>query len=152
MNVPGLKEVKQDVKRIKERAAMYTIFNIPDINPVIYQVIKNGGIDQKGELIINYNEEELREIFSKCIQNVKEGNPCYIVYDFVFHDKGLWRNSFCFISYIPDTLNIRKKVVYSTNALSVIEALDVPLHISFTKIEELTYDGVKDKCSKYKSK
>ncbi|KAK6090679.1 hypothetical protein P3W45_000402 [Vairimorpha bombi] len=152
MNVPGLDDVKQEVKRLRERAAMYTIFHIPDINPVVYKVVKNGGTDSKGELTINYSEKELRDIFSKCIENIKEDHPCYIVYDFVFYDKDLWRNTFCFISYIPDTLNIRKKVVYSTNALSVIEALDIPLHVSFTRIEELTYDEVKDRCSKFRSK
>ncbi|EEQ82658.1 hypothetical protein NCER_100589 [Vairimorpha ceranae BRL01] len=152
MNVSGLDDVKMEVQKLRERYGMYTVFHIPNLDPVTYKVVKKDGKDMKSELKTNYDERTLRKIFLKCVEDVREDFPCYIVYDFVFYDKDLWRNTFCFISYIPDTLNIKKKVVYSTNALRLIEALDIPLHISFTKMDELTYDEVKERCSKFRSK
>lgn len=150
--VPGLEDVREEVKKLRERSAMYSVIKICNSDPVEYSVVKNGGINLKGEIKMNYNEQELIDIFNACIQDIKDDEPCYILYDFVFFDKGLWKNAFCMISFIPEKLHIHKKVVYSTNALRVIDDLGIPLHVSFTNKKEITYDEVKNKCSRFRSK
>ncbi|WUR04193.1 putative ADF actin-binding protein [Vairimorpha necatrix] len=150
MNVPGFTDVEREVESLRKRSNMYTVFNIPNLDPVTYKVIKNGGLDYKGELTINYQENILKEIFEECMEIVKANSPCYIIYDFVFYDKDLWKNTFCLISYIPDSLKIKEKVAYSTNALTLIKDMRIPLHISCTKKEELTFNEVKERCSKFR--
>lgn len=150
--VPGLEDVRDEVKKLKDRSAMYSVIKIVNIDPVTYSVVKNGGINMKGITKADYNEKELKNIFRACIDEIKDDEPCYILYDFVFFDKNLWRDAFCLISFIPENLNIFKKVAYSTNALRVINDLGIPLHISFTVKKDITYEEVKNKCSKFRSK
>lgn len=150
MHIPGLDDVENEVHRLKKRFFEFLIFNISNMDPVEYQIKTTGGKNYTGELIINYNEKDLIETFNRCKENVEQGVPCFIVYDFVFFEKGLWKTSLCLISFIPDTLNIRKKVVYSTNALNLKGLLEIPLHISINNVEDLNYSNIRDKCNKYK--
>ncbi|EOB15497.1 actin-binding protein of the ADF family, partial [Nosema bombycis CQ1] len=116
---------REEVKKLKDRSAMYSVIKIVNIDPVTYSVVKNGGINMKGIIKCDYDEDVLKKIFSACIDEIKEDEPCYILYDFVFFDKGLWKNAFCMISFIPESLHIFKKVAYSTNALRVIDEVGI---------------------------
>ncbi|EQB60207.1 cofilin-like protein [Vairimorpha apis BRL 01] len=150
MNIPGLDDLENEVQRLKKRYFEFLIFNISNLDPIEYHIKKTGGKNYNGELIINYNEKKLIETFNICRENVEQDVPCFIVYDFVFYEKGLWKTSLCLISFIPDNLNIKNKVVYSTNALNLKRLLEIPLLISVNNVDDLTYENIKDRCNKYK--
>lgn len=136
-----------EVEKVRVKDLLYLIFGFDEKGCKLE--IKNVCINpSKHDKFMVKKEEQLREQFDRFKKLITEIECCYAVFDFEANlEGGSPRSVLFFVICIPDSLNVKKKFLYSSNVKKIREHLKVfvkPVQINHP--EDLTYEGLKSLC------
>ncbi|RVD92048.1 adf actin-binding protein [Tubulinosema ratisbonensis] len=140
LSAKGFVECQEETNKVKSRRNLYYIFTITPLKPLTYKTIKikENTVQKSARDTIEKNEAI--QSFSELKSSIKEGDPCFIVYDFPFfsEDKFLG-NVLCLFSYIPDNIPVLSRVAFSTSSLDLPVHLGVAKHFQFHSTNEIDF-------------
>jgi hypothetical protein len=150
LHTDGLKEVEVEVSKVRRRELLYTIFVIPGTLDIKYKVITNMKRNNPPSIRKPLDETALKDEFNVFIKKIDPKSCCFIVYDFEFYTKsdGAFRSVLCLFSYIPDdSCAPNEKFVYSSNSISLRDALSIGKYIPVNNYSDITYEKVVECCT-----
>lgn len=145
--IKGYEKVHGEVQRVRTRKLTYTIFEIGSVDPVELIVKTSGGIDGSVDLRSTPSEQELVEIFEECKSQLIESKAFFVVYNFgYYNEKRNYREMIMLISFIPEQEGLRKKIAMASNMATLLNLLEIPIHIQSDELSEFTFDRLEREC------
>ena len=147
----GFEKVKKYADDIRRRKVIYCIFTIDPVDPVgfkILHVVENNLQVSAKDII---SKENLEKTFEECKSKITDGSGYFIAYDFgYFGPENDFRNLLCLFSFIPDSLKVKSKVVFSKSSLELAELLGMAKHLPVKSTADLDYKEIRQMCTMHK--
>lgn len=143
LTAKGFSECKDETEKVRLRKNLYYIFTINPVNPLTYQTIKikENTVQKKARDTVD--RKEAVQSFAELVSSIKEGEACFIVYDFPFYsDERFLGNVLCLFSYIPDNITVMARVAFSTSSLNLPSQLGVAKHLQFHSVSEIDFSQI----------
>lgn len=146
--IKGLKMVEDALKQIRVHEKTFVVFEISSIDPVMFNVVKVGGLNTSGNVRATPPIDNLTTVFDECVKSMDGNKPYFIGYDFGYYTASRdYRNMILLISYIPDSINFRQKIAYASNVSLLLNKLNIPLHVEAHDMEDITFKRIVSHCS-----
>lgn len=147
VKIEGIETLEKSVDEIRSHKKTFVVAALNSIFPVGLEVIYSGGIDTSANVRMTPSLEQLKEIFKECKDIIQKDKGYFVIYDFGYYTKdNNFRNLIIMLSFIPDTLNIKDKMAYSSSIAYILHSIVVNHHIPLHEMEELDFDKICDKC------
>lgn len=147
----GFDAITNEVSRIKAHRITYLVFDMAQMDPVGLRIIGTGGNDTSADPRATPALDVLQETFTSCRAQLDPHRPYFIAYDFGYYNaQGCFRSLVILISYIPEDVCFRQKIVFASNVAILQASFGVPLHVALHDISEFTYDHIKTECANLK--
>ncbi|OMH80210.1 Cofilin [Zancudomyces culisetae] len=98
---------------------------------------------------IEVEKESPEKDFTQFINQLPSDDCRFAVYDFAYEVAGQQRNKLVFISWIPDTSKIKKKMLYASSKLALCKRLDgIASEIQATDYDEISEKTITEKLTR----
>lgn len=151
ITIEGLDKFANEVQKLRFHQKSFVVSTFEKIFPVILKVVASGGVDTSNNVRKIHPIEQLNDIFQACKRTIKPEMGYFIAYDFGHYtDDNTYRDMIIMISYVPETLGVKDKMVYSTNMAYIMGALEISHHIALYDIDDFTYEYIRNECNRIK--
>lgn len=147
VGIKGINAISEEVMKLKFHKKTYVIFDFEKTEPVISRLICSNGLDMSGNVRARPSQDMLRATFEECKGLIDPARPYFITYVFgYYNDSDRYCDVVMMISYIPETLNFRHKIVFASNTSYVLSKLDIGHHIQIHEMRDFNYEDIRAEC------
>ncbi len=147
IQIEGLEKLLEEVECIRAHKKSFLISTLNNLSPVGIEVIHTGGFDSSTNVRMMPSIEKLHEIFNECYNKIDKTKGYIVIYDFGYYtNDNNYRNFIIMVSFIPDSLNIKYKMAFSTNISYILHKVGIDYHIPLHDFEKFNFDYIRQKC------